>query len=215
MKKIFLALAMVMIVTTGAFSQVSLGVSVAQYSEGAIPLLEAWENVTGDSDVEAMLFWGGFGEIAFGKLGFGLSFNVWDLQDNDVPELDTWLYDANIYAINHLFGARAFIDPFIQVGFGIYAFDQKNSEFKSDYLTSMSGGPEDPIAGSGYWDVGAGLGLNIGSIGIFVRGMYTFLLDGYLEGTNWDGNPYDIYPIDFVIDQWGNFKWTFGAKLIL
>jgi hypothetical protein len=203
MKKIFLAFALILVVTVGAFAQISLGVTAAQYSSEPIPLKDAWSTFTGDNQ-DAALFWGGFGEIAFGKLGFGLSFNAWDVDE------DFWVYDVNFYAIQHLFGARAFLDPFIQIGFGINALDVKDPSMNT-YDNQLTGGPNDPLGGAAYWDLGAGLGLNLGSLGIFFRGMYVFPFEGALVGEDWYGNEYEIFPIDLF----GNFKWTFGAKIIL
>ena len=119
-----------------------------------------------------------------------------------------WSYDLNLYLSYHLFGGRAFIDPFLQGGFGMNAYDFKNSE---DKTSSNSLGPDDPLFASAYWDFGAGLGLNLGGLGIFFKGAYMVPMEGALTGTDWDGNEYDIMP--WYLN--GDFKWTFGAKLIL
>ncbi|MFH2114772.1 MAG: hypothetical protein ABIJ86_09730, partial [Spirochaetota bacterium] len=82
MKKIFLALAMVALITTGAFAQLVVGVTGNQYVfedlEGNIPSLS---EVFDDFQNGQGTYWGLFGEIILGKLGFGLAFNYQDVPD--------------------------------------------------------------------------------------------------------------------------------------
>ena len=220
MKKIFLALAMVAFITTGAFAQLVFGVSGNQYvfedEMGNIPSLS---EVFDDFSEGTGTYWGVFGEIILGKLGIGLAFNYQDVPTFDyyddyfgwVTYPDMWSYDVNIYASYHLFGGRAFLDPFVQAGFGMNAYDFKNQE---DKTPDNSLGPDDPMFASAYTDFGAGLGLNLGSVGIFFKGTFIVPMEGTLTGTYWDefgGGEYEIMP-------WymnGDFKYTFGAKLIL
>lgn len=212
MKKIFLTLAMIALLTTGAFAQLVLGVTGNQYVfedvNGNIPSLS---DVFEDFQDGIGTYWGLYGEIILGKLGFGLAFNYQDVPDFSYDYIDyteMWSYDVNLYLSYHLFGGRAFIDPFLQAGFGMNAYDFKNSE---DKTSTNSLGRDDPLFASAYWDFGGGLGLNLGGIGIFVKGAFMVPIEGALTGEGWDGYEYDIMP--WFLN--GDFKYTFGAKLIL
>lgn len=216
MKKIFLALAMVALITTAAFGQIVIGVTGNQYVfediDGNIPSLS---EVFDDFQDGLGTYWGLFGEIILGKLGFGVAFNYQDVPNFYYDEYgsteiyeEMWSYDVNLYLSYHLFGGRAFLDPFLQGGFGINAYDFKNADDKND-MNSL--GPDDPLFASAYWDFGAGLGLNLGGIGIFVKGAFIVPMEGALTGTDYYGNEYDIMP--WYLN--GDFKYTFGAKLIL
>jgi hypothetical protein len=207
MKKLVMVIAMIALVTSAAFGQLIFGLTGAQYYEtvdGELPSIEDAFNQfrAGDN-----VFWGGFLEIVLKNLGFGFSFNAQVYPDPYGDTLyDMWNYDANVFLSYHLFGGKAFIDPFVQGGIGIMAYDFMNKEdlgYEIDYYN------EYPLYASIYYDVGAGLGINIGSIGIFVKGMFNFMSDeslfedygdGYYEDLSWP-----ILP----------FKWVFGAKLIL
>jgi hypothetical protein len=226
-KKFLLVIAIVLIVTTGAFAQLTFGITANQYvyedEAGNLPSLST---VWGDFRDGLGTYWGFFGEIILGKLGIGLAFNYQDVPsfyyDMDGTGTDfgvefyeeMWSYDANVYLSYHFLGGRSLLDPFLQSGIGVNAYDFKNQEDKYDY-NSM--GPDDPIFGSPYWDIGAGLGLNLGGIGIFLKGTYMMEMEGTLTGTSWP-DAFDGSTFEYDIMPWylnGDFKWTFGAKLIL
>ncbi len=226
-KKLLLVIAIVLIVTTGAFAQLTFGVTGNQYAfEDENGNLPSFSSVWNDFTEGRGTYWGLFGEIILGKLGLGLAFNYQDVPefgydfDNDgyidpVYEMypQMWSYDANVYLSYHLFGGRSFLDPFLQAGVGINAYDFKNSEDKTEF---NSLGPEDPLFASPYWDFGAGLGINLGGIGIFIKGAYILPMDSVLTGTSWP----DMYGVTYEYDimPWylnGDFKYTFGAKLLL
>ncbi len=194
MKRTILFLAIFCFVLSGAFAQLSFGVSVQQYfernEEGKLPgFSEAWKSF---QDGEG-LYWGLFAEIMAGKLGVGFSFNN-QVYSNDDPLIDLpdmWNYDANAYLAVHLFGGKAFIDPFAQIGVGQWGFGFVESS--------------DPMMASWYMDYGVGLGLNIGIVGAFVKAMWNQQLDEPVEvqgGYAWE---FPVMP----------FKWVFGAKVIL
>ena len=209
MKKIFLALAMIALITTAAFGQIVLGVTAVQYYQEDTAISDSWEQFkTGEG-----VFWGGYAEIILGKLGVGFSFNQQTYKNDLLPNnlLDEWNYDANFFLSYHLFGGRAFIDPFLQAGLGIFAYDLKNKDAYREYLNGINPGDgdwisDDPWFASSYFDFGLGLGLNLSGIGIFAKAMWNVESDEPLyDNTN---NPiwnWPVYP----------FKWTFGAKVIL
>lgn len=207
MKKAILVLAIFAFVATGAFGQLVLGVTGVQYYEedpvtGKLPTLgEAW----GDFRDGTGVYWGGFAELIMGKTGLGLSFNQQTLKDASEPSgiLDMWNYDVNLSLSYHVFGGRAFIDPFLQAGVGLLAFDYKD---KAGAATIYNGiNPDEPLFGSNYFDFGLGLGVNFGGIGIFFKGMYNVQSSTPLYENNGYSYPWPVMP----------FKWVFGAKLIL
>ncbi len=220
-KKALLILAILAFVATGAFGQIVIGVTGNQYAfEDEAGNLPSLSSVWDDFREGRGTYWGLFGEVIFHKLGLGFAFNYQDVPEFgydfdssgtvDADELypEMWSYDANVYLSYHILGGRAFLDPFLQAGLGINAYDFKNSDDKE---TWNSMGPEDPLFASPYWDFGAGLGINLGGLGIFIKGAYIVPMDSVLTGTDWNGVEYDIMP--WYLN--GDFKYTFGAKIIL
>ncbi len=207
MKRALLIVAIIAIATTGAFAQLTFGLSAQQYYEedanGDLPTMsEAWADFRDGVGVYA----GGFGELIFGQLGVGLSFNQQTFVDDAYPsgERDMWNYDMNVYASYHIFGGRAFIDPFLQAGLGVWAFDYKNKDEAEVSLgTTLT---DDPLMGTGYMDLGLGCGINLGMVGIFVKGMWNIQSQEPLFSQ--DNNP--LPPLDTM-----PFKWVFGAKVLL
>jgi hypothetical protein len=211
-KKALLILAILAFVATGAFGQIVIGVTGNQYAfedvDGNLPSLPS---VWNDFKEGVGTYWGLFGEVIFHKLGIGLAFNYQDVPDftyNTIDYTEMWSYDANVYLSYHILGGRSFLDPFLQAGLGINAYDFKDQSVK-DVFNSM--GPDDPLFASPYWDFGAGLGINLGGLGIFLKGAYIVPMDSVLTGTDWSGLEYDIQP--WYLN--GDFKYTFGAKIIL
>lgn len=206
MKKIFMALSMVTLITTAAFGQLVFGVTGVQYYEEDTAIAESWEQFKDGDGV----YWGGYAEIIMNKLGFGVSFNQQTDADPDGDtKFDMWNYDANFFLSYHLFGGRAFLDPFLQAGVGLMAYDYKNKDELEDWYESMDMYDmvsDDPLFGSLYYDFGLGLGVNLGSIGIFAKAMWNIQSDEPLYSD--DYGPVFEWPVM-------PFKWIFGAKLIL
>ena len=208
LKKTILVLAIFTFVATGAFGQIVLGISGVQYyqedANGNLPSLsEAW----GDFKDGTGVYGGIFAELILGNTGLGLSFNQQTYEDLVDPVLDMWNYDVNLSLSHHIFGGRAFIDPFLQAGVGLFAYDYKNKEeVKALYYPDLV--IDDPLAGSAYFDFGLGLGVNFGSLGIFFKAMWNVQSQDPLYSQTEAG--YEIYPLPVM-----PFKWVFGAKLIL
>src|SRR6056297_2657142 len=176
MKKLVVVFIMVVIVSTGVFAQgLGFGLSVNQYymenENGNLPSLsEAWDDFREGNG----RYWGGFGEFMGQNYALGLSFNYMiDKADpefyswaNDPSNYDMWNYDLNLYLAYHFLGTKSVLDPFLQAGFGLWAYDYMNKdalreEEEETWVT------DDPLMGSAYFDLGAGLGVNLGSLGIF------------------------------------------------
>jgi hypothetical protein len=207
MKRTLLVLAIVALLTTGAFGQIVLGITGMQYYQkdaaGNLPTLsQAWADFKDGTGV----YWGGYGELILHKLGLGLSFNqqTYPNMDPAYPQLDMWNYDVNFFLSYHILGGRSLIDPFLQAGVGKVAYDYKDKEAAKLLYTGLT---DDPLFASLYTDFGFGLGINLGGIGIFAKGMW------------------NIQSNEPVVSEQGNvailswpvmpFKWVFGAKLIL
>ena len=97
MKKFIAIFALGALVVTGAFAELTLGVSGAQYymedSNGNLPSLQqAWKDFQDGTGV----YYGGFAEILGRHWGLGLAFNYDPLQDGIDPETG----DPNPYGIS-------------------------------------------------------------------------------------------------------------------
>lgn len=202
MKKFILLLVVAAMIGGTAFAQIALGVSGVQYYEkdenGNLPKMgEAWQHFLDGQGV----YWGGFVELLGQNYAAGLSFNA-QIYDYVFGVPDMWNYDVNISLAYHFFGAKAFIDPFVQAGIGIMAYDyvDRDQAASMGWYTDYDG----PLMGSGYFDVGLGIGLNFGSLGIFTKAMY-------------NSKPFELYD-EANNEIWGwpilPFKWIFGAKFI-
>jgi len=206
MKRTLLVLAIVALLTTGAFGQIVLGVTGVQYYEQDTTLSQAWADFKDGTGV----YWGGYGELILHKLGFGLSFNQQTYANADplypALNLDYWNYDVNFFLSYHILGGRSLIDPFLQAGVGEMAYDYKNKDDAKIAYTDLT---DDPLFGSIYYDFGLGLGINLGGIGIFAKGMWNVQSNEPLYSQGGSGDvPIFAWPVM-------PFKWVFGAKLIL
>jgi len=216
MKKLVVVFIMVAIISTGVFAQgLGFGLSVNQYymedeNDNLPSLPEAWDDFREGNG----RYWGGFGEFMGSNYALGLSFNYmvdeadptyWEDEagQEDASVFDMWNYDLNIYLAYHILGTKSLLDPFLQAGFGIWAYDYMNKEELEELGWYMS---DDPLMGSAYFDLGAGLGVNFGSLGIFFKGMYNFQSDEPLYGEE----NQEIFELPVM-----PFKWTFGAKFLL
>jgi hypothetical protein len=209
LKKILVVLLLAAVVGTGAFAQLMFGVTGALHMDSQLSADEIMQKF---QDGEG-IFYGPFAEIAFNKLGFGASANFSFYDDLGMEFME---YDANAYASYHLFGAKAFLDPFGEVGFGMIANDFANSD--EDPM------PDAPNAANLYWYGALGAGLNLGSIGIFGKLSYNNRIDEQLTFQDEFGNdvkvPYygEWYfdGTDWVVDPYvPNLRFTLGVKIIL
>lgn len=208
-KKIIALVAIAAMAATGAFAQLALGLSGSLYTD---------ENLTRDQVIEQFqdgtgVFYGPFVELGLGKLGLGMAANFSFYEYDyfgagfDVPLME---YDVNLYMQAHFFGYAAFLDPFLELGFGTMGFDFQDTEEFPDP------DPENPLAASNYWQAGLGLGLNLGPLGAFVKVLYMFDLGAaemtyyYWDGFDWveDTAPGEPYPLR-------KMKVTIGAKINL
>jgi len=230
MKKFIAIFALGALVVTCAFAELTLGISGAQYymenSNGNLPSLQdAWKNFREGTGV----YYGGFAEILGRHWGLGLAFNytpTGGIYDQyyyggtlSLDDFQTMSYDVNLYLSYHLFGGAAFLDPFVEAGFGITAFAYLNKDkLNKDTAIAPYIDDNDPLFASSYTTVGLGLGLNLKPIGVFFKANWCKEGKSPVKGT-YDSDYYDPNKAgeEYYIDQWFvmPFRWTFGAKLIL
>jgi len=210
-KKI-LAFALIAILAVGAASaQLAFGWSGALYAEDEL----TWDQQMDQFKNGEGIFTGPFVELGMGKLALGLAMNF-STYDSDFYYFDGTTtvyagsyemmdYDVALYAQAHFFRYDSFLDPFLEAGFGMMATD-----FANDYDDPDS---ENPLRATSYFEAGAGLGVNVGSLGFFWKINYMFAGDPVAVtwedefGNDWS---YDLegYPLT-------KLKTYIGLKLIL
>ena len=229
MKKLLVALLLVAVIASGAFAQLMIGVSGALHMDqfSATEIKNSFQ--TGDG-----VFYGGQIEIAGKHLGLGFTANVssytvatyvqaYDSNGAPVglpvyqPAMKFMDYDMTLYLSYHLFGARAFLDPFGEFGGGILATgfaDAADSTLYRPYDGSF-------FTASYYWYGALGLGINLGPIGIFGKFAVNYPIKSSFQA-NWKGTNVktDLYPYGYDWFLYPNgylpkFRFTAGVKLIL
>ncbi|HTX71705.1 MAG TPA: hypothetical protein VMC79_02680, partial [Rectinemataceae bacterium] len=120
-------------------------------------------------------------------------------------------YDIAAYVQGHLFGYKAFLDPFVELGLGRMATDYANKDDDPD--------PDNPLLATNYWQIGAGLGLNFGAIGIFGKVLYMTPFGSPAKGTmniyDVNGNVTGQTTYDLARYPLKKLKVFLGGKLIL
>ena len=120
------------------------------------------------------------------------------------------------YVAYHFFSAKFFLDPFVEVGGGYTASDY------ADSAQSPTSGAF-PISATMFWYGAAGMGVNLGPIGVFAKLGFNGSLDSQLDGPLDDyGNPTFIPLYKDPLDMSSAtetplppYRFTIGAKLIL
>ena len=214
MKKLAAVIVLASLLAGGAFAQIMLGVTGDLHMDTIMnsqDIQHAFQ--TGEG-----VFYGPFAEIAFGRLGIGAA-GTFSFYSDYLTGIGLMDYDLNGYLAYHLFKARAFLDPFLHIGFGYIATDYANSSDKSVYAPTT---PDDPISASLYWDAAFGLGVNLGPLGVFGQFAYNFPIAKHMSGKDSNGNSYDIPYYGFYDPNTNTtkeyvpaYRFTLGAKLIL
>ena len=234
MKKFGIALLFAVLLSSGAFAQLMIGVSGALHMDSQLSGSEIKDRFNkGDG-----IFYGGSIEIAGKHLGLGVTLNVsnYDLYFDGIPSLGYYNgqsytvasgllsmrdYDITVYLSYHLFGARKFLDPFGEFGGGLLAtgFDKSSDNDAYNPYDSAF------FMAKYYWYAGLGLGLNLGIIGVSAKVSYNYPLStkyktnlkSELGGAEADLTPYGydgengLFPDGYV----PKYRLTLGAKLIL
>ena len=212
-KRLIAVLAILTVAAAGAFAQIGLGLNAAIYSDTGMPLDEFRDRLREGEGV----FYGPFVELAFGQTALGLSGNFsfyeedWSFFGDGsfmVPMMD---FDLTLYAQGHLIKYRAFLDPFVEVGLGVMGKDFADEDYDPD--------TENPIMAKTYVQAGAGFGINLGGLGIFIKGLYLFPFGDPLEVTYDYIDPNTSLPGTYTYPlaeyPLKRFKLMAGAKIIL
>lgn len=219
MKKFAAVIVLATLLAGGAFAQIMLGATGDLHMDTTMSA----KDISNAFQTGENIFYGPFAEIAFGKLGFGAAgtFSFYTDLNTNVQWMD---YDVNGYLAYHLFKARAFLDPFLHIGFGYMATDYANTSDKDTYVKAnpYTSNSSDPISASLYWNAALGLGLNLGPLGVFGQFSYNFPIAKHLTGTDSYGNSYDIpyygtydFATNTITEYVPKYRFTLGAKLIL
>jgi hypothetical protein len=211
MKRSIAVLALLALVATGAFAQLAIGFTGAIYDENLDFGNAADRFQNGDH-----IFYGPFVELGLGKLALGLSANFsfykedYSYYQDGSYMMDMMDYDVSLYLQIHAFKYKSFIDPFFEAGIGMMAKDYQSEDDDPD--------TDNPLMATKYTQLGAGLGVNLGAIGVFTKVLYMFPF-GNVESsdvwvTNSDGT---AYKVTYTIDDYplNKLKIYLGAKLIL
>jgi hypothetical protein len=223
MKKICIALLFAVLVSSGAFAQLMVGLSGALHMDTQLSGSEIRERFRqGDG-----IFYGPTIEYVGNHVGFGfagnLSFYQRDVTFSDgstyyiQQPINLTDYDLTLYLSYHLFGGHAFLDPFGELGGGVLATgftDQADRDAFSPYDSSF-------FMASYYWYTALGLGVNLGPIGFYGKFAYNYPLSKHFS-TTWKDNdvqtnlyPYGYDAVLFPNGYLPNFRFTIGAKLFL
>jgi hypothetical protein len=201
-KKLFVLVALIALVSGGAFAQLAFGVT------GALPMsqqLGASEIAT-DFKTGNNIYYGGFVELLGKHFGLGVSANFSPTNgtfDSVPTKFLTW--DGDLYLSYHLFRATGFFDPFLEVGGGLFALS---------YYNDTPAGQSSLLAASPYWYGALGLGINLGHhLGIFGKFAYNMAINNQINQST---------PLYYYYDSNSNkisnipeYRFTLGLKIIL
>jgi hypothetical protein len=214
-KKLLVLLALIALVSGGAFAQLTFGITGALHMDTKLSASEISNDFkTGDN-----IYYGGFIEIIGQHLGLGLGINMSPATTAGAP-IDLINYDADLYLSYHFFGGRAFLDPFGEVGLGVFALDYKSSSDRPTDPITLAPIGTTPIAASPYWYGALGLGVNLGPIGFFGKFAVNMIIQRQLKDKDGTEIPYfGTYALNgttyTVTEYVPRYRFTLGVKLIL
>lgn len=211
-RKILATAILAIVLISGASAQLMFGLNGALHMDKqmtATEIKDAFQKGEG-------IWIGGFGEIAFGRLGFGISGNFTPPYEyiGDIKWMDL---DVAGYLSYHFFKARALLDPFVELGGGYIGSDYAGD----DVSQAADPDPNNPVSATLYWYGGLGLGVNLGPIGVFGKLAFNNDLNRALkDDAGVDIPAYGPWHYDdlgnLIVDRYlPMYKFTLGAKLIL
>jgi hypothetical protein len=196
MKKFcFLAIVLLLLSSGSAWAQLSLGGMSSVFAEPG----QSVETIVSRFKQGEGIFYGSFIELGLKNIAIGGSLN-WLLYSRNMGATTYKMvdYDLGGYIQGHVFSYRAFLDPFLEVGFGKIASDYAEPSEDTD--------SSNPITASVYFHAGGGLGLNLGNLGFFVKALYAITSDSPVMNTlGFALDPYPLKPLKVFL----------GAKIIL
>lgn len=185
MKKTIILAALLAVLAGGsAWGQLAVGGTGAVFAN----LEDSPEDVVAMFENGEGIFYGPFVEIGLGKLAIGaaLNFSVYEEYDWFTPT-EMIYYDINAYLQGHMFKYKSFLDPFVEAGLGLIAKDYLNEEDDLDL--------ENPLLATAYFQVGGGLGINLGSLGAFVKVLYMIPGDPIYTDDGYSLEQYPLTPL--------------------
>ncbi|HUW41377.1 MAG TPA: hypothetical protein VMV90_10220 [Rectinemataceae bacterium] len=211
------AIALALLVGSGAYAQfgpwgrphIALGFAGSIYSNTSQSLGANLSQLHDGNGV----FYGPLIEVGMGHFALGGSFAFSFYQEDWSSNQDgSWIvkmmdYDLNLYLQGHLFDYDSIVDPFLEFGGGVAA---KN--FQDDSQGN------NPLSIATYLDLGIGIGLNFGSLGIFAKTNYAFPGSPVQKTVNqYDAMGTLIGTTTYTMPMYDirQFKFTLGAKFIL
>lgn len=209
-RKLIAVIALSALVATGAFAQLAVGFTGAAYSDTTAR--DAFANMHNGQGV----FYGPFVELGLGKLALGISGNFsFYQQDMSYYQDGSYMVDMTDYDIagyvqGHLLGYKSVVDPFIELGLGQMGTTFSNSNDNPN--------PGTPLRATNYWQIGGGIGLNFGPIGIFTKVLYmTQFANPVTHSYTYDDPVYGPTTVDYTLEKFPlqRLKVFLGGKLIL
>ena len=205
-KTIIVVLILAVVGAAGAFADVGIGVIGALYMDDA-----EWASATGYTVSQAFrhgegVYYGLMGEfmgknVSLGGAYMASFYNA--IFDPTIPMVDM---DMNLYLGGHFLGTRKVLDPFVEAGLGYIFKDYANEAYDDD--------PDNPITRTAYWYLGAGLGANLGPVGLFGKFIYHIPFARQPVGYVYDpvsGMDTPILLEDFALKP---YKIVLGAKIM-
>jgi hypothetical protein len=210
-KRLTILLLLLTFAASGAFAlNLSLGISGSLYMSQEELDNSSRHDIWAQFENGEGIYYGLNGELLFNKWAIGLYtyFSFYEWEDSGVLTFDMMDADINFSLSNHFFGTKSFIDPFVEAGFG--AITRSITAF-----TPFGGEKEEldepfTYLGTEYWFLGVGLGINIGSVGVFTKLQYH---DAIGPVTVEDNEQWGTYTTDdFPLKK---YKVVLGGKIIL
>ena len=183
-KTIILAALLVVLAGGSAWGQLAVGGTGAVFAN----LEDSPEDVVAMFENGEGIFYGPFVEIGLGKLAIGAALNFSIYEDYSLGSPVEYIdYDVNAYLQGHMFKYKSFLDPFVEAGLGMAAFDYLNEEEDPD--------SDNPLLATAYFQVGGGLGINLGSLGAFVKVLYMIPGDPIFTKEGYSLEEYPLKPL--------------------
>jgi len=202
-KKLTAVLILAAMLVAGASAQLMIGVS------GALPLDNdnaSFDQIKNQFQTGQGIFYGGFLELGMHQIGIGFSANTMTMPDL-LFDQNMQIIDADLYVAFHLFGARALLDPFAELGYGIIG---------SKWEKPTNGQSSDWVDASSYWYGALGLGVNLGPVGVFAKFAYNYAVGTPAELEDGSNAPaFGYYLFNDVDGYLPKYRVTIAAKLIL
>jgi hypothetical protein len=206
-RKLIALIAMVALAGTGVFAQFAIGVSGAIYRDdrdlSCSSFSRAFDDLNRGDGYFGVLIEGAVDHLAAGLAG---NFSIYKEDFGSSTSFAMINTDWNLYAQGHLLKYDAFLDPFVEVGAGYMAKDYRNEADDPD--------TSNPLMKSWYGDFGLGMGLNVGSLGIFLKGLYNFKFNDQPAQGSFKDEYGVVQYFDLAEYPISNLKFIFGAKII-